>query len=405
MYETDGNPCPDMALCAPPCPNEYEPDVPPPDPKPMKKPAKKLCARRASDVPDDEIRYLWKPYILRGDVTIMAAAGGTGKTFALCGIAAELSNGRYPLNPFERFEPMTVLFISAEDPDFILRSRMQIAGADLSRVYILDAKESARLKLSDSFGQPDLKDLETLITENKPDLVVIDPLHAFIGSSVKMTEQSVIRPFMQALATLAKKHDCAIVDVAHINKRPAGMNANDAILGATDIVNAARSVLRVIFDETGNDPNRRVIVHTKSNYAAMGQSVVFEIDGNGRLAWTGYSDVTRSDLEAAARSNRSLSEHMSGKISERAVQTYIAGRLEALAKEQTAPKQFYSFEMLRGYGITGRADILPQISALSDRGIFVQFPREARRSSHDGGKAKRGIYLIRGEAGVSEPLV
>ena len=400
---------PDIPLPEPPAPYEadiplpeppppYEADIPHPEPPAPSKPKPKFSAQRASDVADDEIKYLWKPYILRGDVTIMAAAGGTGKTFALCGIAAALSNGRYPLNPFEQFAPMTVLFISAEDPDFILRSRMQCAGADLNRIFILDASKSARLKLSDGFGQPYLADLDALIAQNKPDLVIIDPLHAFIGSSVKMTEQSVIRPFMQALATLAKKHDCAIVDVAHVSKRPAGANANDAILGATDIVNASRSVLRVIFDETGTNPNRRVIVHTKSNYAAMGMSVAFEISDDGSLLWTGFSDVTRSDLEAAARSNRSLSEHLSVQGQDRIVRTYTVDRLEALAKEQTAPKQFYSFETLRSYGISGRADILPQLPALSERGLCVQFLKEARRSERDGGKAKRGIYLIRADA-------
>ena len=71
------------------------PDLPPHPPQ------RQCPVKRADAVPDGEIRYLWKPYILRGDVTILAAAGGTGKTFALCGIAAELTRGRLPLNPFE----------------------------------------------------------------------------------------------------------------------------------------------------------------------------------------------------------------------------------------------------------------------------------------------------------------
>ena len=327
--------------------NPYQAFVDAPDAPVLNCPLK--CA---ASVPDDEVRYLWKPYILRGDVTILAAAGGTGKTFALCGIAAELSNGRYPLNPFEKFEPMRVLFISAEDPDFILRDRMRRAGADLARVFIMDATDSMHLRLSDGQGNPRLHDLMAAIEAAKPDLVILDPLHAFVGSAVKMTEQSAVRPFMQALANLAKNNDCAIVDVAHVNKRPAGANANDAILGATDVVNAARSVLRVIFDETGSDPNRRVLVHTKSNYAAMGQSVAFRIGDDGRLDWVGFSDVTRSDLEAAARSNKALSEHMTAKEADRAARSFVVERLLALSEEQTEPKRFYSYDTLRGMGTT-----------------------------------------------------
>lgn len=353
-----------------------------------------LCVKCAANVPDDEIRFLWKPYILRGDVTILAAAGGTGKTFALCGIAAELTRGRYPLNPFESFDPMRVLFISAEDPDFILRDRMRRAGADLDRVFIMDATDSAALRLSDGQGNPRLHDLTAAMEAAKPDLVILDPLHAFIGSAVKMTEQSAIRPFMQALAGAAKQYDCAIVDVAHLNKRPAGANANDAILGATDVVNAARSVIRVIFDETGQDPNRRVLVHTKSNYAAMGDSVAFRIDGDGKLDWLGYSDVTRNDLEAAARNNKALTEHMASKEADRAVKAFVVERLLALAERQSEPKKFYSYDTLREMGVSGKADISPVLPALKEKGVTVAFPTP-RRSETSRDKAQRGIILIK----------
>ena len=377
--------------------NPYQAFVDAPDAPVLNCPLK--CA---ASVPDDEVRYLWKPYILRGDVTILAAAGGTGKTFALCGIAAELSNGRYPLNPFEKFEPMRVLFISAEDPDFILRDRMRRAGADLARVFIMDATDSMHLRLSDGQGNPRLHDLMAAIEAAKPDLVILDPLHAFVGSAVKMTEQSAVRPFMQALANLAKNNDCAIVDVAHVNKRPAGANANDAILGATDVVNAARSVLRVIFDETGSDPNRRVLVHTKSNYAAMGQSVAFRIGDDGRLDWVGFSDVTRSDLEAAARSNKALSEHMTAKEADRAARSFVVERLLALSEEQTEPKRFYSYDTLRGMGISGKADIAPALGELKQHGVTVIFPNTPKRDKSDPSQTKRGIILCKAIA--KEPL-
>ena len=147
---------------------------------------------RADEVAPEEVQFLWKPYLLRGDVNILAAAGGTGKTFAICGIIAELSNGRLPLNPFERISPVRTLFISAEDQAFIIRDRLEKAGANLAKVFVVDAMESVNLTLSDGRGKPDVSQLEALIVQaGVPDLVVIDPLHAVIGSEVKMTEQNV----------------------------------------------------------------------------------------------------------------------------------------------------------------------------------------------------------------------
>lgn len=357
--------------------------------------AARFTVKRAADVAEDEIKFLWKPYILRGDVTIVAAAGGTGKTFFLCGLAACFSTGCYPLNPFAKFPPMRVLFISAEDPDFILRDRMKKAGANLDNLFILDATESVNLTLSNAQQQPDMTDLEAIIEQCTPDMIVIDPLHAFIGSGVKMTEQSAIRPFMQALANLAKKHNTAIIDVAHVSKRTAGNNANDAILGATDIVNAARSVLRVISDETGTNPNRRVVVQTKSNYAAAGDSIAFEIDEDGALTWTDYASVNKDDLEAAARNNKSVSEYLANKEAGAHAAAYVANQLEALAKKQPDKRAFYSYETLRGYGITNKATIAPCMGELNRRGIMVVFPDSPLREHPTDKNGKRGIELIR----------
>lgn len=353
--------------------------------------------RRAADVPKEEIHYLWQPYILRGDVTIIAAAGGTGKTFALCGIAAELSRGRRPMNPFDTFQPARTLFISAEDPAFILADRMKNAGANLDLVEILDATDSVNLTLSDENGRPRLHDLESIIAQVKPDLVIIDPLHAYIGGKVKMTEQSAIRPFMQGLANLAKQYDCAIVDVAHTSKKRAEDNANDAILGATDIVNASRGVLRVITDETGTNPARRVIVHTKANYSALGQSIAFEIDESGALNWAGFSEVTKSDMEDAARHGSSVTEFMQNRAARKKGQEYVADKLEELAIAQPEKKRFYAYKgTLAQYGINGQADIIPCLAELNRRGILVTFPENARREQGST-KQLRGIELTRTE--------
>lgn len=355
----------------------------------------KIRIERADEVTPEEVQFLWKPYLLRGDVNILASAGGTGKTFAICGIIAELSNGRLPLNPFEKVSPIRTLFISAEDQAFVIRDRLEKAGANLTEVFIIDAKESVNLTLSDGHGKPDVSQLEALIVQaGVPDLVVIDPLHAVIGSEVKMTEQNVIRPFLQALANLGKKYNAAIVDVAHVSKRSAGNNANDAILGATDIVNASRSVLRVIFDETGSNPNRRVIVHTKSNYAAAGQSVAFEIDEDGRLSWSDYADVTKEDMENAARNNKSISEYLATKEASRKSSTFVTDQIEALASKQTEKKRFYTFRTLQEIGIKGKADIMPALGELHVRGVVISFPDNPR---HEKGSPKsgRGIEIIK----------
>ena len=109
----------------------------------------------------------------------------------------------------------------------------------------------------------------------------------------------------------------------------------------------------------------------------------------------GYSDVTRSDLEAAARSNKALSEHMVSKEADRAARSLVVERLLALSEEQTESKRFYSYDTLRGMGISGKADIAPALPALKEKGVNVLFPSYPRKDESDNGKSKRGIFLCK----------
>ena len=72
-----------------------------------------------------------------------------------------------------------------------------------------------------------------------------------------------------------------------------------------DFINAARSALRVTFESNAKSPNR-LMVHTKSNYAAYGDTVRYVIDtpedgGTPAVRFDGFSEVTRETLETAAR--------------------------------------------------------------------------------------------------------
>ena len=69
-----------------------------------------------ADIKEEEITWLYQPYVPRGKITICAAYPGTGKTFLLCYMAACVSTGRSFFNqvPFTA-EPGKVIYLTAED--------------------------------------------------------------------------------------------------------------------------------------------------------------------------------------------------------------------------------------------------------------------------------------------------
>jgi len=113
------------------------------------------------------------------------------------------------------------------------------------------------------------------------------------------------------------------------------------------------------------------------------------------LRRVGFSDVTRSDLEAAVRNNKALSEHMVSKEADRAAKSFVVERLLALSEEQTEPKRFYSYDTLRGMGISGKADIAPALAELKQHGVTVLFPNSPKREQPTDKYARRGIVLIK----------
>lgn len=251
-------------------------------------------AKVAAEFGEDNTRFLWGPYFPVGDYTVMMAEGGTGKTMLCCKIAAAVSAGTALPGAAAEQESRNVLIVSAEDSGEVLRKRLSASGADLQRVYILDRETSAGLNLAEGYDEF----LATVQSYN-PALVIVDPWHAYLGPIININKANALRPILQGVANLAKKCSCAIILVSHINKATQGENANNAATGSVDFINAARSAVRIIFND--EDRSERIMVHTKSNYAEYGPSIKYYINDEGGVEWDGFSDVTRQTLEAASR--------------------------------------------------------------------------------------------------------
>lgn len=317
-------------------------------------------AKAAATFGEDNTTFLWYPYLPVGDYSVMMADGGTGKTILCCGIAAAVTTGK-PL-PGDEFDytPQNVLIISAEDRGELLSKRLARSGADLDKVFILDCIDSEGMNFSDGY-----EEFTETVLRYHPALVIIDPWHAFLGANVDMNRVNAIRPVFQKLANLAKKCNCALLLISHVNKRAQGENANNAATGSSDFINAARSAMRVIFDE--GDEDCRIMVHTKTNYARYGQSVRYRIVDGG-VQWEGFSDITRQTLESAARHRATPWEVMQKSEERESVNSALVEALEKSANQFTATRFSYDeFKKDHGDLIFGGMQPKRALDAVKDR--------------------------------------
>lgn len=371
-------------------PAEQGPATPAPVPR---------VAKAAVEFGEANTCFAWGPYLPIGDYTVAMADGGTGKTIWSCGVAAAISTGRpLPEDDNREHNAQNVLILSAEDGGEILRTRLQASGADLNRVFILDCKDSQGMNIVEKYPE-----FEVTVLSYKPGLIIIDPWHAFLGPSLNLNKVNAVRPILQRFTNLAKKCNCAIVLISHVNKRAQGENANNAATGSTDFINAARSAVRIIFDD--DDENVRLMVHTKSNYAASGPTIRYRITADGGVEWIGTSEITRWTLEEAARRRTTPREVTRyAQVHDMARQRLVEA-LETSASESGPTRFSYSeFKQLHGDSIFGGkqpARVMKAVAGRLKEDGYILDICSVRRN----GKTENGFLIQRDDVPSSKQIL
>ena len=250
----------------------------------------KICT--FDEIEAEEIRWLWKPYIALGKLTVIQGDPGNGKTTLALAIAALISKNRRM--PTGRAKPVdgNVIFQSGEDsPRDTIKPRLVACNADCSKIAFMETDCGLNIKL-----------LEEVIVETDSKLVVIDPFQAFLSANQDITSTKNMRPLLRELGNVAELTGAAIVIIGHMNKndRTKGIYRG---LGSIDITAAARSVL-LVGKRKGNE-NIRFMAQIKNNLAAFGKAISFTINKRGGVEFLGECDISESELLSAADEKKS----------------------------------------------------------------------------------------------------
>jgi putative DNA primase/helicase len=239
-----------------------------------------LIFRRLSDVQAQPIHWLWPGRFARGKVSMIAGNPGLGKSQVTANLAAIVTTGgQWPVDGgTSKFG--SVIFLSAEDDAAdTIKPRLEAAGADTTRCYILDAVRDldatgeARVR---SFNlQCDIDRLAALLEDiSDVALVVIDPISAYLGGT-DSHKNADVRAVLAPLAELAARHAVAVVCVSHLNKA-GGNEALMRVTGSMAFVAAARAAYVVARDK--HDPLRRLFLPLKNNVGSDQVGLAFKVE-------------------------------------------------------------------------------------------------------------------------------
>lgn len=247
---------------------------------------------RLSDI-ESETEFLWNPYLPIGELTVMYASEGSGKTFAAVGIASDITAGRSLPSPDCYQQPVSkpekVLLISTDDNAGVILPRLKKAGGNPDNCFVLKTPQSVE-DLRDGFLLPESIDdtvrivaFKELLEKIQPKLVIIDDWSAYISNNRNLsTNAENILEVANILTVLAKEFHCAMLIIT-----------NDTAPGCKTLIRSAHSALCICNNCEICDNYE--IVPTRLNYQMISETdaVCYQITNQGknkvaRFEWKGF---------------------------------------------------------------------------------------------------------------------
>lgn len=267
--------------------------------------SKTLDGREMIDVTERETEWLVDQLIPIGSLTLWDGDGGGGKSTAALALAVGIAQGYgFPHqqgtieNPHK---PGTVLIFQSEDSlEETVKRRLRLLNHDGKNIHVITDR-GLRFFDTRSFAR-----FEVTIEKFKPRLVIIDPFFQYVSRKVNTGLPNEIREITGELARIAEDHHLGMLIIRHQNKGDS-VKPGKRGLGSQDIPNGVRSACIVGFDV--DDENRRAIIHWKSNLGPKLKPIGYHIDREGRLTWTGESDVTPTQILSDPKPEDSQTTH------------------------------------------------------------------------------------------------
>lgn len=272
--------------------------------KRKKKSTKKTKGSFFNLIPMSEVKaenpdWVIHKMIPRGAISMIDGDPGVGKSYFLMWICTHLCAGkRLPFDKsHEPLRPLRVVYFDTENAKGVVtRSRLEDNGMTAFENYF---------QVEEPFDIDDEEAViameEELIKKNKIDVMIIDPISAYMGKADTNNAKEV-RAAFQRINKLAMDNNIAVIVVRHLNKnRSAGaLNA-----GGGSVAFGATVRMLMTIGWHPDEPNVRVVGCTKTSlslpFGSLGYSIEPLADGMGRknrshLIYEGHVDYTSEQI-------------------------------------------------------------------------------------------------------------
>lgn len=268
--------------------------------------------QRLSDVKREKLDYVWYPYLVKGEVTIVEGDPGLGKSYLMQMVAAHIAGGkRLPtarLGENPKAQGKVVYFDMENSAGTVTKPRLEDNGFKKKKLNDL-------IVMNEFFTIDDedaLEEIYEALEEYRPQLVVFDTLNAYIGKADthKASESTAA---INVFSTIARKFNCSVVVLRHLTKGSGSAMYRGQ--GSIAFSGTARVVMSVGVDPA--DTETRAVAITKINFAKAPRALTFRIEERPKekseFVWGDYVDLSAQEIMDAASNARAegkVGDHM-----------------------------------------------------------------------------------------------
>ena len=208
------------------------------------------------------IRWLWPQWLAKGKLTVLAGAGGSGKTTLAIGLIGSLTSGGYwPDGTRCQARGNALIWSSEDDPADTLVPRLMAAGADLARAHIISGRINADGEREAFDPATDFDLLRNAVARiGGASLLMLDPMVNLVRGD--MHKANDVRRALRIVVDFAEAHGCAVLGITHFSKGSSASAPADRVIGSQAFGALARTVLVAA---KSADSDSRVLARAKSN--------------------------------------------------------------------------------------------------------------------------------------------
>lgn len=316
----------------------------------------RFLTRSMADVEEENLDWIWYPYLARGEVSILEGDPGLGKSYLAQMVAKAICDGDHLMSVKKGLPDISgrVAYFDLENSSgTVTKKRLVTNGMRHFERYFQE---------EEPFSIDDDEKMEAVyeaVERLKPTLVVFDTMNTYMGSADTHKASEVQQTFRRFI-DIARRFKCAVLVLRHLTKSSKGDKALYRGQGSIAFAGLARVVMTV--GTSPDDPTVRVMAVTKINVCRPPRALTYTIEeipdtikefDRSRFLWGEFVDLSADDIISSSAREREAPDEAD--VVSQWLTLFLAEGAMSFASVMRAagPKSFTEKQVMKAAGTLG----------------------------------------------------